>query len=245
MILTPLIVSRETINLHYKIWYDKGHEKKERGYEMAIPFIAVEGPIGVGKTTLSRALATEENYLLLKEIVEENPFLSKFYDDIEAWSFQTEMFFLCNRYKQLTDIKQERLNHARPVVADYHIFKNLIFAQRTLATSEYDKYKEIFQIMTRDVPMPNMIIYLHASQETLMNRIALRGRAFEQNMDPHYLQQLAADYDRFIDAFEEENPHIPILRFDGDQLDFVNEAADLQFILDEVQKVVQKGVHLQ
>ncbi|HLR09954.1 MAG TPA: deoxynucleoside kinase [Sporosarcina sp.] len=209
---------------------------------MAIPFIAVEGPIGVGKTTLTKAIAAEGHYTVLKEIVEENPFISKFYDDIEAWSFQTEMFFLCNRYKQLTDIKQEQLDHAKPVVADYHIFKNLIFAQRTLEPSEYEKYEEIFHILTRDVPMPNMIIYLQASQDTLMKRIAHRGRAFEQNMDPHYLQQLAEDYDRFIDRFEQENPQIPVLRFDGDQLDFVNKAADLQFILNEVQNVVDKGV---
>lgn len=217
----------------------------ERGYEMAISFIAVEGPIGVGKTSLSRAIAEAGQYTLLKEIVEENPFLSKFYDDIEAWSFQTEMFFLCNRYKQLTDIQQAQLDESLPVVADYHIFKNLIFAQRTLEATEYKKYEEIFRILTRDIPMPNVIIYLHASQETLMKRIALRGREFEQNMDPAYLQQLAEDYERFIDVFEQENPHIPVLRFDGDQLDFVNEEADLQFILKEVQKVVDKGVSTQ
>lgn len=212
---------------------------------MAIPFIAVEGPIGVGKTTLSRAIAKEGQYILLKEIVEENPFLSKFYDDIEAWSFQTEMFFLCNRYKQLTDIKQAQLDEQMPVVADYHIFKNLIFAQRTLEASEYKKYEEIFHILTRDLTLPNIIVYLHASQETLMKRIALRDREFEQNMDPAYLQQLAEDYEHFIDAFEQENPHIPVLRFNGDQLDFVNEESDLQFILNEIQKVVHKGVSTQ
>lgn len=212
---------------------------------MAIPFIAVEGPIGVGKTTLSRAITKEGQYILLKEIVEENPFLSKFYDDIEAWSFQTEMFFLCNRYKQLTDIKQAQLDEQKPVVADYHIFKNLIFAQRTLEASEYKKYEEIFHILTRDLTLPNIIVYLHASQETLMKRIALRDREFEQNMDPAYLQQLAEDYEHFIDAFEQKNPHIPVLRFNGDQLDFVNEEADLQFILNEIQKVVHKGVSTQ
>lgn len=208
---------------------------------MSIPFIAVEGPIGVGKTTLSSAIAEAQHFHLLKEIVEENPFLTKFYDDIDAWSFQTEMFFLCNRYKQLSDIKKEIQINELPVVADYHVFKNLIFAQRTLEQEEYKKYEEIFKILTRDMTMPNVVVYLHASQETLMKRISLRGREFEQNMDPRYLQQLSADYERFIDAFERANPMIPVLRFNGDRLDFVNQTDDLNFILNEIAEVVGKG----
>lgn len=208
---------------------------------MSIPFIAVEGPIGVGKTTLSHAIAEAQQFQLLKEIVEENPFLKKFYDDIEAWSFQTEMFFLCNRYKQLSDIKKDLQKQGKPVVADYHIFKNLIFAQRTLEQEEYKKYEEIFRILTRDMMMPNVVVYLHASQETLMERIALRGREFEQNMDPNYLQQLAADYEAYIDAFEKENPMIPVLRFNGDELDFVQQPDDLQYVLNKIEQVLQKG----
>ena len=173
---------------------------------MSIPFIAVEGPIGVGKTSLSKAIAESQSFHLLKEIVEENPFLTKFYDDIEAWSFQTEMFFLCNRYKQLSDIKQEIIANEKPVVADYHLFKNLIFAKRTLESTEYKKYEEIYKILTKDMPVPNIIIYLHASQETLMKRIALRGREFEKNMDPAYLLQLSEDYHTFIESFEEVTP---------------------------------------
>lgn len=209
---------------------------------MSIPFIAVEGPIGVGKTTLSKAIAESQSFQLLKEIVEENPFLSKFYDDIDAWSFQTEMFFLCNRYKQLSDIKKEIVSKNTPVVADYHVFKNLIFAQRTLEQAEYRKYEEIYKILTRDMPAPNMIVYLYASQETLMKRIALRGREFEKNMEPGYLKQLASDYEDFIDSFEQENPNIPVLRFNGDHLDFVNNPDDLVFILKKIRQVLHKGV---
>lgn len=208
---------------------------------MLIPFIAVEGPIGAGKTSLSKEIARSQDFHLVKEIVEENPFLTKFYEDIEAWSFQTEMFFLCNRYKQQTDLKREQVAGKKPVVADYHIFKNLIFAKRTLDADEYKKYEEIYHILTKDMPIPNVIIYLHASQETLLKRIAMRGRVFEKEMDPSYLLQLAADYDTFIEQFERENPEIPVLRFNMDNLNFVENKEDLQLILRKVETAIQKG----
>ena len=208
---------------------------------MSIPFIAVEGPIGVGKTSLSKTIAESQDFRLLKEIVDENPFLTKFYEDIEAWSFQTEMFFLCNRYKQLSDIKQEINVGETSVVADYHLFKNLIFAKRTLLPSEYEKYEEIYTILTKNMPIPNIIVYLYASQETLMKRIALRGRDFEKNMDPAYLQQLSEDYHTFIADFEARHPGIPVLRFNGDELDFVNNEDDLAYMLQEIDKAIQKG----
>ncbi|GEN85027.1 deoxyguanosine kinase [Sporosarcina luteola] len=210
---------------------------------MSVPFITVEGPIGVGKTTLSKAIAEAQQFHQLSEIVDENPFLNKFYDDIEEWSFQTEMFFLCNRYKQLSDIQKKYLSKQQPVVADYHTFKNLIFARRTLPADEYAKYEEIYHILTRDMPVPNVIIYLHASLDTLMKRIALRGRDFERKIDPAYLQQLADDYEVFIADFEAAHPDIPVLRFNGDEIDFVCDMGDLQLILNKVDETIQKGVN--
>ena len=198
---------------------------------MSVPFITVEGPIGVGKTTLSKAIAESQRFHQLSEIVDENPFLNKFYEDIEEWSFQTEMFFLCNRYKQLSDIQKKFISQQQPVVADYHIFKNLIFARRSLPADEYAKYEEIYHILTKDMPVPNVIIYLHATLDTLMKRIALRGREFERNIDPSYLQQLSEDYEQFIADFEAAHPEIPVLHFNGDEIDFVNDAGDLQAIL--------------
>ncbi|WP_342513895.1 deoxynucleoside kinase [Sporosarcina sp. FSL K6-1522] len=206
---------------------------------MSIPFIAVEGPIGVGKTSLSNVIADKLQFHQLKEIVDENPFLNKFYDNIEEWSFQTEMFFLCNRYKQLSDI--QAIVAQKSVVADYHIFKNLIFAKRTLSSIEYAKYEAIYQILTKDMPVPNVIVYLHASLDTLMKRIAVRGRTFEKNMDPAYLQQLADDYDTFIAYFETAHPEITVLRFNGDELDFVNNADDMKFIIDTIDATLRKG----
>ena len=207
---------------------------------MSIPFITVEGPIGIGKTTLSKAIAEKQGFYQLKEIVDENPFLNKFYDNIDEWSFQTEMFFLCNRYKQLSDVGKELGIEKKPVVADYHIFKNLIFAKRTLRPEEYKKYEEIYTILTKDMPVPNVIIYLHASLETLLKRISIRGRDFEKNMDPAYLEQLAEDYESFITYFETTHPTIPVLRFDGDKLDFVNNEEDMQFVLKTVAETIKK-----
>ncbi len=198
------------------------------------PFITVEGPIGVGKTSLAKAISKQFHFALLKEIVDENPFLGKFYENIEEWSFQTEMFFLCNRFKQLGDINTHYLSQKRSVVADYHIFKNLIFAQRTLNSDEYKKYYKIYQILTEDMPKPNVIIYLNASLDTLLKRIKLRGREVEKNISPLYLEQLSLDYEQTIAAFEKEHPEIPVLRFNGDELDFVKSEQDLQHIFEKL-----------
>lgn len=207
---------------------------------MPVPFITVEGPIGVGKTSLTKAIADQNQFQMLKEIVDENPFLNKFYEDIEEWSFQTEMFFLCNRYKQMSDIQKKFISKRESVVADYHIFKNLIFAKRTLAETEYAKYESIYNILTADMPKPNMVVYLHASLDTLMARIKMRGREFEQLITPEYMEQLAADYHEYMERFEREHPEIPVLRVNGDEMDFVQNGADLALILSRVDETLQK-----
>ncbi|WP_078378421.1 deoxynucleoside kinase [Sutcliffiella halmapala] len=208
----------------------------------ATPFITVEGPIGVGKTSLAKKIAEEFHYQLLKEIVDENPFLGKFYEDIDEWSFQTEMFFLCNRYKQLEDIDRHHLQHTTPVVADYHIMKNLIFAKRTLRDKQYDKYLQIYNILTADMPKPNVIIYLHASLDTLLSRIEMRGRDIEKKIDPLYLQQLCLDYETEMDRLEAQYPALPILRFNGDEFDFIQREDDLQHIFQQLKDTLKKGV---
>jgi deoxyguanosine kinase len=208
---------------------------------MNTPFITVEGPIGVGKTSLSKAIADYYQFHLLKEIVDENPFLGKFYSNIEEWSFQTEMFFLCNRFKQLEDINKQYLQMNKSVIADYHIYKNLIFAKRTLKKEQYDKYLKIYDILTEDMPKPNLIIYLNASLETLLTRIAKRGREIERNIDPKYLLQLSEDYEVAMTQWEKENPSIPVLRFNGDTMDFIQNPSDLTDILNTLDQFLHKG----
>jgi deoxyguanosine kinase len=208
----------------------------------SIPFITVEGPIGVGKTSLAKAISEHFQFHLLKEIVDENPFLDKFYENIDEWSFQTEMFFLCNRYKQLEDIESNFISKEQPVVADYHILKNIIFAKRSLKDKQYDKYKNIYRILTADMPQPNIIVYLNASLDTLMNRVALRGRDFEKNMSSLYLEQLSLDYENYMNEFEKEHPDIPVLRFNGDKLDFVQRKEDLSFIMSQLENILAEGV---
>ncbi|MEQ2529662.1 deoxynucleoside kinase [Robertmurraya yapensis] len=203
-----------------------------------VPFITVEGPIGVGKTSLAKAISKHYDYPLLLEIVDENPFLERFYENLEEWSFQTEMFFLCNRYKQLSDIKEHFLNKNIPVVADYHIYKNLIFARRTLKEEEYPKYLDIYDILTKDMPKPNIMIYLQASLDTLLSRINHRGRSQEKNISPDYLQQLSLDYEQAMQEFEKQNPNIPILRLNGDNMDFVNNKQDLDNILAQLDRLL-------
>ncbi|MDV6379419.1 deoxynucleoside kinase [Sporosarcina sp. GW1-11] len=211
---------------------------------MFVPFIAVEGPIGVGKTTLTAAIAETFSYEQLQEISGENPFLDQFYQDKEKWSFQTEMFFLCNRYEQLKQINKEYISVGKAVVADYHIFKNILFAQRTLEATDFVKYKEIYRILTEDLPMPNIIISLSATLPTLQQRIAKRGRSYETDIDPDYLLQLSADYHSYIPEFEIVHPEIPVIHINGDEMDFVSNKADMDTVLKRVYEAVQKGLKL-
>ncbi|MCY9448558.1 deoxynucleoside kinase [Bacillus haynesii] len=203
------------------------------------PFIAVEGPIGAGKTTLASMLSEKLSLSLVKEIVEENPFLDKFYDDKDEWSFQLEMFFLCNRYKQLEDTEKQYLHHHMPVVSDYHIYKNLIFAERTLEGKKLEKYRKIYHLLTEDLPKPNVIIYIRASLPTLLERIKKRGRPFEQEMDKQYLEQLINDYEAAIKQFKESDPPMPVIEINGDQEDFVISESVFNRIADQVKEYIE------
>ncbi len=194
------------------------------------PFIAVEGPIGAGKTSLAQAISNHYRFHLLQEIVEEHPYLDKFYQDMREWSFQTEMFFLCNRFKQIEEMQRDYLALGKPVVSDYHIFKNLIFAGQTLSDKHYAKFRSIYRILTDDLPQPTVVIYLHSSLPTLLQRIKKRGRTMEEKIDPEYLVQLSADYELAMQQLTKSNPDLPVLRINGDDCDFVEHQEDLAAI---------------
>ncbi|WP_145052863.1 deoxynucleoside kinase [Paenibacillus xylanexedens] len=202
------------------------------------PFIAVEGPIGAGKTTLATMLSQELNLPLVKEIVEENPFLASFYQDIDEWSFQLEMFFLCNRFKQLEDTGAHYVQQHTPVISDYHIYKNMIFAERTLKGTKRDKYRQIYHLLTDDLPKPNVVLYIEAELDTLMYRINKRGRSFEQDMDPAYMEQLIADYKTGM-AYLADSPNPPIIiKVDAEALDFVEYPEHFKQIVNQVKEYI-------
>ncbi|MCJ1657075.1 deoxynucleoside kinase [Staphylococcus sp. NRL 16/872] len=201
------------------------------------PFIAIEGPIGVGKSSLAHKLSQTLNYYEEKEIIDENPFLSDFYDDISKWSFQTEMFFLCNRYKQAKDIAKM----TQGVVSDYHIYKNKIFARNTLNDAEFDKFNRIFDILTEDIEMPNMIIFLDADLSILKKRIAKRNRSFEHQIEDDYLLNLKRDYLALYKALKQEGANVVLIN--TSDIDFVNNEADYQYILEQIKPMIGDSGH--
>ncbi|KWX87411.1 deoxyguanosine kinase [Paenibacillus riograndensis] len=203
------------------------------------PFIAVEGPIGAGKTTLATMLAGELQLPVIKEIVEENPFLDKFYQNMDDWSFQLEMFFLCNRYKQLEDTVNQYINKGKPVISDYHIYKNLIFGERTLKGTKREKYREIYHVLTDDLPKPDIILYIRADLDTLLARIAKRGRQFEEDIAPAYLQQLIEDYDAAMASLALTEPSTVIVTIDGNHVDFVENKEDFTRIASQLKELMK------
>ena len=205
-------------------------------------FIAVEGPIGVGKTTLANILNQHFGYTLLSEIVEENPFLSKFYTDIKEYALQTEAFFLFNRFKQLEDTEKNVLSKSKGVVSDYHIIKNLIFAGITLDKMQFHRYKQVYNIFVNDLPQPDIIIYLNSNTDVLMKRIAMRDRSFERQMDRNYIDGLRTEYKYYFNPLSIKHNFMGkepiIIEIDNSNLDFLNKEEDRKFIIDKVEEAI-------
>ena len=202
-------------------------------------FIAVEGPIGVGKTSLATLLSKHYNFQLLNEIVYEHPFLDKFYDDIDAWAFQTEMFFLTNRYKQLTDMEQNHLAKNESIISDYHLFKNLIFSNMTLDETQHAKFEKIYHILEEDLPKPNVLIVLNGSLDTVLSRIAKRNRHFEQNIDPQYLATLIESYAQYTKHLK-CSTSLPIIELDADEIDFIKYPEHLEQIIAKINSIIRE-----
>jgi deoxyguanosine kinase len=177
--------------------------------------IAIEGVIGVGKTSLARYLCQELNASLVLEVFDENPFLSAFYLDRDRYAFQTQMFFLLSRYQQMRNL--ERL--ARPLVSDYMFQKDKLFASQTLTGDEMEMYTRIYSALLENTTPPDLIVYLRADTDTLLKRIAIRDRPYERNMDGDYIDGLRVAYDQFFTHYDPQR-HLVI---ETSHLDFVND----------------------
>lgn len=190
-------------------------------------YIAVEGPIGVGKTTLAKQLADTFNYQVLLEQAEENPFLERFYQNQKNAALATQLFFLFQRSQQIQDIRQGDI--FEPVhVADYLIEKDRLFAQLTLDKDEYQLYSKVFEQLTIDAPKPDLVIYLQASVDVLNDRIQNRGIEFEQRISPDYLKSINEAYSEFFLYYDEA----PLLIINAEELDIINRQQDYEHLVD-------------
>lgn len=192
-------------------------------------YIVVEGPIGVGKTSLARILATELQARTVFERVEDNPFLPKFYKARETYAFQNQTFFLLNRYhQQLQLCQQDLFNHN--TVADYLFAKDNIFAALTLSNEELKLYQQIYALLTTRVPKPDLVVYLQARPEVLYKRVKKRDKSFERGVTFEYLAEVAQAYNRFFFNYDET----PLLVVNTSDIDFVASSKHLADLIKEI-----------
>ncbi|WP_298318057.1 2-amino-4-hydroxy-6-hydroxymethyldihydropteridine diphosphokinase [uncultured Aquimarina sp.] len=195
-------------------------------------YLTIEGNIGAGKTSLARLIAEEFNAKLVLERFADNPFLPKFYEDMERYAFPLEMSFLADRYQRLQDDIGQLDLFKDFVVSDYDVFKSLIFAQVTLQEDEYKLYKKVFDIMYRDLPKPGLYVYLYQNTERLLENIKKRGRDYEQKIPAEYLNKINKGYLQFIKS----QAHFNVKVIDISEKDFILNRADYIWILNQLTK---------
>ncbi len=199
-------------------------------------YLAIEGAIGVGKTTLARLLGRELGAELLLEVFEENPFLSDFYADRDRYAFQTQIFFLLSRYRQQHQVIQQTLGGSS-LVSDYTFAKDRLFAELNLANDELTMYRRVHAILAEKITLPDVVIYLRASTDALMDRIALRDRSYERGMSRDYIGRLRVAYDRFFGDYTDA----PVLAIDTNDLDYVRDAQALAYVVGRVRSALAEG----
>lgn len=200
-------------------------------------YVAVEGPIGVGKTTLARLLSEALGTELLLEVFEENPFLPKFYQDRERYAFQTQIFFLLSRYRQQRDVIPRVLQES-PLVSDYLFAKDRIFAHLNLKGDELAVYEQLHHALAERIPVPDLVVYLKASTDVLMERIAFRDRPYERNMPRDYIDALRQAYEAFFSTYTEA----PVLPIDTNHLDIVSNPEHRAQVIGRVRAALEEGL---
>jgi deoxyguanosine kinase len=194
-------------------------------------YIAIEGNIGAGKTTLTTKIAEDFNAKTVLERFADNPFLPKFYEDQNRYAFPLEMSFLADRYQQIADDLAQFDLFKDFIIADYHIFKSLIFAKVTLTDDEYRLYRKLFEIIYKEMPKPDLYIYLYQNTTRLLENIKHRGRAYEQEIPAEYLDKINRGYLDYIKSQTDLN----VLVIDVSDRDFVKNQEDYAFVLEEIQ----------
>lgn len=195
-------------------------------------YIAIEGNIGAGKTSLAKIISEDFNAKLVLERFADNPFLPKFYEDKERYAFPLEMSFLADRYQQLSDDLAQFDLFKNFIISDYYIFKSLIFAQVTLSKDEYLLYRKMFNLIYKEITKPDLYVYLYQNTDRLLENIKNRGRDFEQNIQADYLKKIHDGYQGFITTQNDLN----LLTIDVSELDFVNNKADYKQIIDIIKE---------
>jgi 2-amino-4-hydroxy-6-hydroxymethyldihydropteridine diphosphokinase len=195
-------------------------------------YVAIEGNIGAGKTSLVKMISEDFNAKLVLERFADNPFLPKFYEDKERYAFPLEMSFLADRYQQLSDDLAQFDLFKNFIISDYYIFKSLIFAQVTLSKDEYLLYRKMFNLIYKEITKPDLYVYLYQNTDRLLENIKKRGRAFEQNIEADYLKKIHDGYQGFITTQNDLN----LLTIDVSELDFVNNKADYKYIINTIKE---------
>lgn len=190
-------------------------------------YIAIEGVIGVGKTSLARLLQPAFQANILLEVFEENPFLSDFYADRARYAFQTQLFFLLSRYRQQRSTIPQAFTQSTDLISDYTFDKDSLFARINLAGDELEMYYRVHEALAEKIPSPTLVVYLRASTDTLMQRIAMRDRPYERQMERAYIDQLNGAYDDF---FTRQYKASPVLTVESSGIDFVGNPEDLKAI---------------
>lgn len=193
-------------------------------------FIAIEGNIGAGKTSLATQIAHDFNAKLILERFADNPFLAKFYDDAKRYAFTLEMSFLADRYQQITDDLSQLDLFKDFIISDYDVFKSLIFSKITLQEDEFNLYRKLFYLMYKDLRKPDLYVYLHQSTERLQQNIKQRGRDYEQNIANEYLEKINTGYLEFL----KNQPDFNVKIIDISERDFVENRADYLWVLEEI-----------